>query len=180
MERIKLHDKVFEVSIPSEKIQEAVKSVADQISADYSADDCPIFLSVLNGSFMFTADLLKNLNFNCEISFTKLSSYQGTSTTGKVNELIGITQSLKNRVVIVLEDIIDTGTTLEKLVEIIGAQQPREVKVATFLFKPEAYKKDLKIDYIGMEIPNDFIVGYGLDYKELGRNYKDIYTLVSE
>lgn len=180
MERIKLHDKVFEVSIPSEKIQEAVRKVAEQISRDYNGDDCPIFLSVLNGSFMFTADLLKNIEFNSEISFTKLSSYEGTSTTGKVHELIGITKSLKDRIVIVVEDIIDTGTTLEKLVEIIGAQQPREVKIATFLFKPEAYKKDVKIDYIGMEIPNDFIVGYGLDYQELGRNYKDIYTLVSE
>lgn len=180
MERIKLHDKVFEVSIPSEKIQEAVRRVASQISTEYSEADCPIFLSVLNGSFMFTADLMKNIKFNCELSFTKLSSYEGTATTGKVHELIGITKSLKGRVVIIVEDIIDTGTTLEKLVQIVGAQEPREIKIATFLFKPEAYKKNLKIDYVGMEIPNDFIVGYGLDYQELGRNYKDIYTLVAE
>jgi hypoxanthine phosphoribosyltransferase len=180
MERIKLHDKVFEVSIPSDRIQEAVKKVADQINSEYTDADCPVFLSVLNGSFMFTADLLKNINFQCEISFTKLASYQGTSTSGKVNELIGLTKSLKDRVVVIVEDIIDTGTTLEKLIEVVGAQQPREIKIATFLFKPEAYKKDVKIDYVGMEIPNDFIVGYGLDYEELGRNYKSIYTLVEE
>lgn len=178
MERIKLHDKVFEVSIPSDRIQEAVKKVADQINSEYTDADCPIFLSVLNGSFMFTADLIKNVNFQCEISFTKLASYNGTSTTGQVNELIGLTKSLKDRVVIIVEDIIDTGTTLEKLLEVVGAQQPKEMKIATFLFKPEAYKKDLKIDYIGMEIPNDFIVGYGLDYQELGRNFKSIYSLV--
>jgi len=180
MERIKLHDKVFEVSIPSTRIQEAVKKVADQINNDYTDADCPVFLSVLNGSFMFTSDLIKNVNVQCEISFTKLASYEGTATSGKVNELIGITKSLKGRVVIIVEDIIDTGTTLEKLIETVSAQQPKEVKIATFLFKPEAYKKSLKIDYIGMEIPNDFIVGYGLDYEELGRNYKDIYTLVKE
>ena len=178
MERIKLHDKVFEVSIPSDRIQEAVKKVADQINSEYTDADCPIFLSVLNGSFMFTADLIKHINFQCEISFTKLASYNGTSTTGQVNELIGLTKSLKDRVVIIVEDIIDTGTTLEKLLEVVGAQQPKEMKIATFLFKPEAYKKDLKIDYIGMEIPNDFIVGYGLDYQELGRNFKSIYSLV--
>jgi hypoxanthine phosphoribosyltransferase len=178
MERIKLHDKVFEVSIPSDRIQEAVRNVANQINSEYTDDDCPIFLSVLNGSFMFAADLIKNINFQCEISFTKLASYNGTSSTGKVNELIGLTKSLKNRVVIIVEDIIDTGTTLEKLLEVVGAQNPREVKIATFLFKPDAYKKDLKIDYVAMEIPNDFIVGYGLDYQELGRNYKSIYTVV--
>ncbi|WP_320054253.1 hypoxanthine phosphoribosyltransferase [uncultured Acetobacteroides sp.] len=178
MERIKLHDKVFEVSIPSDRIQEAVRNVANQINSEYTDADCPIFLSVLNGSFMFAADLIKNINFQCEISFTKLASYNGTSSTGKVNELIGLTKSLKDRVVIIVEDIIDTGTTLEKLLEVVGAQEPREVKIATFLFKPDAYKKDLKIDYVAMEIPNDFIVGYGLDYQELGRNYKSIYTVV--
>lgn len=178
MDRIKLHDKVFEVSIPSDRIQEAVKNVADKINKEYTDADCPVFLSVLNGSFMFTADLIKNINFQCEISFTKLASYNGTSTTGKVNELIGLTKSLKDRVVIIIEDIIDTGTTLEKLLEVVGAQQPREIKIATFLFKPETYTKDLKIDYIGMKVPNDFIVGYGLDYRELGRNYGSIYSVV--
>lgn len=180
MNRIKLHDKVFEVSIPSDRILEAVQKAAAKINNDYTDADCPVFLSVLNGSFMFTSDLIKNINFQCEISFTKLASYDGTSTTGKVNELIGITKSLENRTVIIVEDIIDTGTTLEKLIEVVGAQKPKEIKIATFLFKPDAYKKNIPIDYVGMEIPNDFIVGYGLDYQELGRNLKDIYTLVVE
>lgn len=180
MQRVKLHDKEFQVSIPHDEVQVIVKRVADEINSDLSAVDGVVFLSVLNGSFMFTSDLVKNINFNCEISFVKLSSYQGTSTTGTVSELIGLTSSLKGKCVVVVEDIVDTGITLEKLYALISAHEPSRICVATFFFKPASYTKNIKIDYVGKSIPNDFVVGYGLDYDELGRNLKDIYTLVSQ
>lgn len=179
MKRVKLHDKEFEQAIPHEEIQRMVERVADKINADFGNKGNVVFLSVLNGSFMFTSDLVKNIDFICEVSFVKLSSYQGTSTTGDVKELIGLTTSLKGKCVIVVEDIVDTGITLEKLYAVIQEHQPEKICVATFFFKPESYKKTIKIDYIGKEIPNDFVVGYGLDYDELGRNLKDVYTLVS-
>lgn len=127
---------------------------------------------------MFTADLLKHIDFNCEITFLKLSSYLGTSTTGNVKELIGINEKIQGRHVIVLEDIVDTGITLEQIVHDLKRLKPADIRISTFLFKPDAYKKDIKIDYIGKEIPNDFIIGYGLDYDGLGRNLADIYTLI--
>ena len=128
---------------------------------------------------MFTADLLKHIDFNCEVTFLKLTSYHGTSTTGSVKQLIGINEEIKGRDVIVLEDIVDTGITLEQILEQLKSFEPSSIKVATLLYKPAAYKKNIKIDYVGMEIPNDFIVGYGLDYDGLGRNLADIYTLIS-
>lgn len=180
MKRVKLHDKEFEVSIPHDEILEIVKNVADNINKDLSNVEGVVFLSVLNGSFMFTADLVKNIDFSCEISFVKMSSYQGTSTTGSVSELIGLSSSLKGKCVVVVEDIVDTGITLEKLYALIQAHEPARICVATFFFKPKSYSKNIKIDYIGKSIPNDFVVGYGLDYDELGRNLKDIYTLVGQ
>lgn len=179
MKKIKLKDKEFGVSLGSDEIQKIIKQIANTINMDFKGKETPLFISILNGSFMFTADLLKHIDFNCEISFLKLSSYLGTSSTGSVKELIGINESIQGRSVIVLEDIVDTGITLEQIVIELKKLNPAEIKVATFLFKPAAYKKDIKIDYVGKEIPNDFIIGYGLDYDGLGRNLPDIYTLIS-
>ena len=177
---VKLHDKEFRVSIPSERIQEAIEKMAVKINNDYKGKDTPpLFISILNGSFMFTADLFKHIDFTCEVTFLKLTSYRGTSTTGSVRQLIGVNESIEGRDVIVLEDIVDTGITLEQILGQLKSFEPASVRVASLLFKPEAYQKDLDIDYIGMEIPNDFIVGYGLDYDGLGRNLADIYTLIS-
>jgi len=179
MKQVKLKDKEFEVSIPSEKIQEAIVKVAEKINMDYAGHDVPLFISILNGSFMFTADLFKHIDFTCEVTFLKLTSYKGTASTGAVRQLIGVNESIEGRDVIVLEDIVDTGITLEQIMGQLKSFEPKSVKVATLLFKPKAYQKDLEVDYIGMEIPNDFIVGYGLDYDGLGRNLPDIYTLKS-
>ena len=177
--RVKLKDKDFEVSIPEEKIQSVIKEMATKINHDYKDKEIPLFISILNGSFMFTADLFKHIDFNCEVTFLKLTSYKGTSTTGSVRQLIGVNESIEGRDVIVLEDIVDTGITLEQILGQLKSFEPASVRVATLLFKPEAYQKDLTIDYKGMDIPNDFIVGFGLDYDGLGRNLADIYTLVS-
>ena len=177
-QQVTLHDKTFSVSIPEAQILQAVEQVANQLNSDLKNTDTPLFISILNGSFMFTADLMKYITLPCEVSFLKLASYSGTQSSGSVRELIGLTQSIEGRTVIVLEDIVDSGNTLVELVKILAAHNPKEIKLATLLFKPDAYKKDLKVDYIGLSIPNDFIVGYGLDYDELGRNLRDIYTLV--
>lgn len=177
MKQITLHGKTFEISISEEKILDTVKRLAKQLNNDLKDVDMPIFISILNGSFMFTADLMKHIAFPCEISFLKLSSYKGAESSGCVKELIGLTKNIEGRTVIVLEDIVDTGKTLEELVSVLHAHKPKEVKLATLLLKPDVYKKDIKLNYVGLSIPNDFIVGYGLDYNELGRNYRNIYTL---
>jgi len=177
MERIKLHDKSFKVFIPHSKIEKSIKAVAEQLNNDYKDVETPLFLSVLNGSFMFTADLMKSVNFNCEISFIRLSSYSGIKSSGEIKQIMGINQPLKGRSVIIVEDIVDTGATIEELYSILMKAGVKDVKVCTLLFKPDAYKKDIKIDYAALRIPNDFIVGYGLDYNGLGRQYKDIYVL---
>jgi hypoxanthine phosphoribosyltransferase len=177
MERIKLHNKSFRVCIPYSKIENSIKEVAEQLNKDYKDVENPLFLSVLNGSFMFTADLMKSVNFNCEISFIKLSSYSGVESTGEVKQIIGLNQPLEGRSVIIIEDIVDTGATIEDLYKILEKAGVKDIKICTLLLKPEAYKKDIKIDYVALEIPNDFIVGFGLDYNELGRQYKDIYVL---
>ncbi|MCD4833515.1 MAG: hypoxanthine phosphoribosyltransferase [Bacteroidales bacterium] len=179
MKQVKLKDKEFRVSIPAAKIQEVVGEMAKEINKNYKDKNIPLFISILNGSFMFTADLFKHIDFTCEVTFLKLTSYKGTSTTGSVRQLIGVNESIEGRDVIVLEDIVDTGITIEQILGQLKSFEPASVKVASLLFKPEAYQKDFKIDYIGMEIPNDFIVGYGLDYDGLGRNLADIYTLIS-
>ncbi len=177
MDRIKLHDKEFRVFIPFREIEEAIKKVASQLNEHYSKKKPPLFLSVLNGSFMFTAELLKNIDFQCEISFIKLSSYSGTSSSGEIKELIGLNSDVKGREIIILEDIVDTGNTICDLTDLLKQKGASKIKICTLLLKPEAYHKDIPIDYAAIEIPNDFIVGYGLDYDELGRQYKDIYVL---
>lgn len=176
MKDIQLHDKTFEIFISNNELQETINKMAEDISADVS-DKNPLFLVVLNGAFMFAADLLKRFDFNCEISFVKLSSYVGTQSTSVVREIIGLDEVLHGRTVVILEDIIDTGITMWNTIPKLRQLEAEDVKLATLLFKPDAFQKDYRIDYIGMKIPNDFIVGFGLDYDGLGRNYPDIYKL---
>tara|TARA_B100000809_G_C15087324_1_gene511934 strand:- start:887 stop:1423 length:537 start_codon:yes stop_codon:yes gene_type:complete len=176
MEIITVKDKAFKPYISKEDLQTSVEKVAEQINADYKGTE-PLFLGVLNGSFMFFSDLLKSVDLECKVSFVKLASYEGTSTTGKVNELIGLSESIEGRDVIIVEDIVDTGNTLVKLYDILSKGNPKSIKIATLLYKPEAYKKKHPIDYVGLEIPNAFVLGYGLDYDGLGRNLSSIYVL---
>jgi len=176
-EIVQVHDKQFELFIPEVQIQQEVTRIAEEMNRDLSDKD-PIFLGILNGAFMFASDLYKQLTFPCQISFLKLASYSGTKSTGTVKQLIGINLDLKDRVVVVLEDIVDTGVTLETIIRQLSGYQPMEIRVATFLHKPEATVKEVILDYVGMEIPNDFILGYGLDYDGYGRNFKEIYQLV--
>ena len=178
MEQITLKDKTFRVSIPYEKISKAIDEVAEKINSDFNGcEDIPVLLCVLNGSIMFMGELMKRLTFNCQIVSTKLTSYDGTSSTGKVKTALGLTADIKGRRVIVIEDIVDTGNTIVELKKILAEAGAAESRICSLLFKPESCRKDLTIDYIAMEIPNDFIVGFGLDYDEIGRNLKDIYVL---
>lgn len=178
MKTVKLWDKEFRLSYPASEIGNDIQKLASKLNIDLAGEENPLFISVLNGSFIFTADLIRLITVPCEISFVKLASYEGTSTTGMVNQLIGLTENIENRTVVILEDIVDTGITLGKLIETLQKKNPKAIKVATLLFKPESYKGTVTIDYVGKSIPNDFIVGYGLDYDGLGRNLADIYTLV--
>jgi hypoxanthine phosphoribosyltransferase len=175
MEFIQLGDKTFIPYITEEKIHGAVKRMAEQIVSDMKGKN-PLFLVVLNGSFVFAADLVRQYGGPCEVSFVKLASYHGTAS-GEIKELVGLNEDLEGRNVIIVEDIVDSGKTIEHILEQVGSQRPESVSVASFLFKPEVFKKDFKIQYIGLEIPNDFIVGYGLDYNGLGRNLRDIYVI---
>lgn len=177
MESIKLHDKSFKVCMTAQQIDEAVGNVAKKINSDLKDVDVPIFLSVLNGSFMFTADLMRKIEIKSDIVFVKLASYDGTSSTGEVKQIMGLTKSVEGRTVIVIEDIVETGNTIEEMYRILKEAGAEDIRICTLLFKPNAYKKDIKIDYAALQIPNDFIVGYGLDYDQLGRQYKDIYVL---
>ena len=178
MDKVTLFDKTFRTFIPNERIEEAIDQVAAKINADFrGCTDVPVLLCVLNGSIMFTAELMKRLEFNCQVVSTKLTSYEGTSTTGKVKQAMGMTADITGRRVIVIEDIVDSGNTIVELKRILEEKGASESRICTMLLKPDAYKKDVKLDYVAMEIPNDFIVGFGLDYDELGRNFKDIYVL---
>jgi hypoxanthine phosphoribosyltransferase len=178
MQRIKLWDKEFEISYPFEEIQAAIKKMAAKMKLDLEGKN-PLFVCVLNGSFMFAADLMKELEMNdVEISFLKLASYEGTASTLEIKELIGVNENITGRTVVILEDIVDTGHTIANVMAQISQKGAMEVKIATLLFKPDAMTAKIDLDYVGIEIPNDFIVGYGLDYDRRGRNLKDIYTLV--
>jgi len=177
MSIIQILDKKFETFIPFEKINAAIKQMAVKINNDLK-EKTPIFLVILNGSFMFAGDLMKKMEFPCEISFIKLASYAGTQSTENVKELIGFNEDIKGRTIVIVEDIIDSGFTLAGVTKQLNEMGAGEVKIATLLFKPQAFKETYKIDYIGLDIPNDFIVGYGLDYNQQGRNYKDIYKIV--
>lgn len=177
METIKVHDKEFSKYIDAQKIDAAVTDVANQINREM-ADKNPLFLVVLNGAFMFASDLLKKITFPMEVSFVKLSSYVGTQTTSVVRELIGLDEVLHDRTVIIVEDIIDTGITMGVTMEKLKKLEAKEVKIATLLYKPDAFKMNYEIDYIGINIPNEFIVGYGLDYNGHGRNIPGIYKII--
>jgi hypoxanthine phosphoribosyltransferase len=175
-EVITVRDKQFELFIEQEIIEEEIKRVAGQINSDLKGKD-PLFLAVLNGAFMFTGELMKEVTIPSEITFVRLASYQGTSTTNRVKEVLGLNESIEGRCVVIVEDIVDSGNTMVALKKELEKYNPREVKVATLLFKPEALRQKLHIDYVALEIPNDFIVGYGLDYDGYGRNLKDIYKV---
>ena len=176
MIEVKLKDKIFELFISENEIDDIVAGIANNINESGIKD--PLFIAVLNGSFLFASDIMRKINIpNAQISFVKLSSYEGTVSTGKVKELIGINSDISERDIIILEDIIDTGTTLETIISLLNQQNVASIRFATLLFKREAYKKDINIDYIGKSISNDFVVGYGLDYDEIGRNLPHIYKL---
>ena len=176
MKTIKILDKEFIISLPSEKIQARIAELARQLNRDYAGKK-PVFLGILNGCFMFASDLFKCINIDAQITFLKLASYQGTSSTGNVKQLIGLNQDIKDQHIIILEDIVDTGETLDTIMRQLSGYQPASIKIVSLLLKPDSYKKDIPIDYVGFEIPNEFIIGYGLDYDGFGRNTEDIYTL---
>lgn len=176
MSKVTLKDKTFRVHIPASDINKAVGEVAHRINLELK-DKKPLFLAVLNGSFMFASDLLKKITIDCEISFVKVSSYHGTSTTGSVKSLIGLNEDIKGRTIVIIEDIVDTGLTMEKVLKELEVMEPADVKICTLLYKPEAFRKKFDLDYVAIVVPNDFLVGYGLDYDGLGRNLPDIYVL---
>ena len=178
MKTVTIKDKTFGISIPEEVIKQKVKAVAERINHDMAGKN-PLLLAVLNGSFVFAADLMRELTIPCEISFVKLASYQGTTSTGKVKEVIGINENLAGRTVIIVEDIVETGLTIQQMLESLGTRNPESVHVCTLLLKPEKLQVDINVEYVAISIPNDFILGYGLDYDQQGRNLRDIYTLIS-
>ena len=177
MTTIQIKDKKFSLSIPEAEILTAVRQVGEAINRDLAHKN-PLFICVLNGAFMFAGDLMKTVSVPCEITFIKLSSYDGLYTTGSVKEIIGLNESVVGRTVVVVEDIVDTGLTMERILDSLQAKGATEIRIATFLQKPDALQRDITVDYVAMKIPNDFIVGYGLDYDGYGRNLKDIYTVV--
>lgn len=177
MSIIKLHDLYFKPYIKKEEISAITKYLAQRVKEDLPEGEIPIFVGILNGCFLFAADFVREYQGNCEVSFVKLASYQGTSTTEKVKHLVGINEDLAGRTVIILEDIIDTGATLQEIYNIFRHKNVKQLKVATLFFKPDVFRKELPIDYIGKSIEDKFIVGYGLDYNGLGRNYPAIYQL---
>lgn len=179
MKQVNIHDKTFELYIPYEKIRSVIEVMAEKMNTDFAEKD-PLFVCILNGSFMFAAELFKRINLmKAQITFVKLASYHGDRTSGEVKQLIGFNENVAGRTVVILEDIVDTGITLDNILEQLKLLKPAEIKVATLLLKPDALKKEVQLDYIGLKIPNDFIVGYGLDYNGLGRNLIDIYTVVN-
>jgi hypoxanthine phosphoribosyltransferase len=179
MSQVKVHDKVFKPFIDQATIRQRVTELGKQIDEDYKGLR-PLFISVLNGSFVFAADLFRAITIEAEISFIKLASYKGTSSTGNVVTAIGMEENLRERHIILLEDIIDTGKTLSSFIPEILSRQPASLKIATFLTKPEALRYEVKADYVGFAVPNKFVLGYGLDYDGLGRNLPELYELVED
>jgi hypoxanthine phosphoribosyltransferase len=177
MSVIKVHDKSFETYLSEEVISKRVKEISAQISTDY-AGKRPLFIAILNGSFMFAADLFKNLDIEAELCFIKLASYKGMKSSGNVVTSIGLEDDLFGKEVIIVEDIVDTGKTLHNFLPKLQHQQPKSLKIATLLHKSEATKYPVQLNYVGFDIPDKFVVGYGLDYDGLGRNLKEIYQLV--
>ena len=179
MSIVKIKDKTFKTSIPEAEIKERVKAVAQQINKDLDGKN-PLFLCVLNGSFIFAADLLREITIPSSVSFVKLASYEGTASTGKVKELMGLNEDLSGRTVVIVEDIVDTGRTMSQMLESLGTHNPASLHICTLFVKPSKLEVPLDIDYAAFNIPDDFIVGYGLDYDQQGRGLKDIYTIVEE
>lgn len=173
---MQIKDKEFEIFLNEQEIQTAIQRLAKEINQEYQGKEV-IFVGVMNGAFMFVSDLLKNIEFQCEVSFVKLASYIGTQTSGSVHELVGLVNDLYGKHVVILEDIVDTGLTLDKVFSMIDADAPASLEVACLLYKPTAFKGKHAPKYVGIEIPNHFVVGYGLDYMEYGRNTKEIYKL---
>jgi len=176
MNRVRLHDKEFEPYISEGEVASAIDRVAARMEQDY-AGKRPLFIGVLNGAFFFAAELVKRLSIECEVSFVKVASYHGTRSTGKVSDLIGLSERIEGRHVVVLEDIVDTGSTIRHILDSLNDHHPASVRIAALLFKPEAYKQAISIDYVAQEIPNAFVVGSGLDHDGLGRNLPGIYTI---
>lgn len=179
MKEICILDKNFREFLTEKVIQERIEELAKQINKDLAGKEV-VFLGILNGAFLFAADLFRRIDFPARISFVKLASYQGTSSSGLIKELIGWNEDIKNKTIVVVEDIVDTGNTLERIVDELIIRKATEIKIAAMLYKPEAYTKDIPLDYIGFEIPNDFVVGFGLDYDGFGRNLTSVYTLVKD
>ncbi len=177
MQQVRVHNKSFEIYLPEASIQEKIKEMAARLNEDYK-DRNPLFIAILNGSFMFASDLFKNLGIQAEICFIKLASYKGMRSSGNIITAIGLDQDVFNRHLIILEDIVDTGKTLNEFLPKLRHQQPASLKIAALLHKPEAAQHPINIDYLGFSIPNKFVVGYGLDYDGLGRNFKEIYQVV--
>ena len=176
MSIVKIKDKTFEKSISAEEIAKRVKELAQQLSKDFEGKN-PLFLAVLNGSFIFAADLMREITIPCEISFVKLASYQGTTSTGKIKEVIGINEDLSGRTVVIVEDIVESGLTMKRMIETLGTRNPASVHICTLFVKREKLQVDLDIEYAAFSIPNAFIVGYGLDYDQQGRQLKEVYSL---
>lgn len=180
-QRVTLHGRDFKVMIPADKIDEVVARVAERLNSDYaSCERPPIFVCVLSGAYMFLADLVRKLTFDHEITFVQISSYEGTQSTGVVRRKLGIDFDVEGRDLIIVEDIVDTGTSIDHMVDYLQSLAPRSVEVCTLFFKPDNYRYDRPIKYCAMNIGNEFIVGYGLDYDQLGRNLKDIYVIANE
>lgn len=169
-------DREFSVYITEDEIQSRVAALAEKINEDLHGKDI-LFFGVLNGVFLFAADLIRLINIDCQVSFIKLASYDGTSSSGKIKELIGWNEDITGKSVVVIEDIVDTGATLERVFGELKLRKASEIRVCTLLFKPDSYQREMPIDYIGFEIPNNFVVGYGLDYDGYGRNLRSIYKL---
>lgn len=176
--KVKLKDKEFEIFIDKPEIDDVIDTLASRLNKEM-AEKNVMFLAILNGAFMFAADIIRKVNFKPRISFLKLASYLGASSTGKVKQLIGLNEELKGMTVIVLEDIVDTGVTMDNIIRQIQGFEPDDVKICTFLHKPSAYQGNITIDYIGKEIPNDFVVGYGLDYDGYGRHLNGVYRIIN-
>ncbi len=177
MSIVKIKDKTFKTSITEAEIKKRVKALAQQISKDMDGK-VPLFLGVLNGAFIFAADLIREMTIPCEISFVKLASYEGTFSSGKIKEVLGINEDLTGRTVVIVEDIVESGKTMKNMIETLGTRNPASVHICTLFFKPDKLQEELKLDYVAFRIPDDFIVGYGLDYDHQGRELKDIYTIV--
>jgi len=177
MDTIKVLDKEFKLLLSEKQIRENVKKVAGKINKDLAGKN-PLFLAVLNGAFMFASDLMKNINIPSEISFVKLASYQGMQSNGKVREVFGLSERIDGRTVVIIEDIVDSGLTMQQLLSSLSTRNPAEIRIATLLLKPESLKCELNLDYVVFEIPDEFVVGFGLDYDGYGRNMPEVYTLV--